>query len=210
MDNTVKILLLGGFLGSGKTSILLQIARHIVSQSEEDRGTQVVIIENEIGDVGVDDKLLRSQGFEVRNLFSGCACCTSSGYLLSDIMRIQKEMNPRWIIIEATGVAYPSQIKETVESNLHVPVQVLAIADAYRWARLKRAMPSLLEEQLDGADMILLNKVDLIDEKTAEGIVEELKALNREAPIERTSGISPITANKLDEMIGTLSSRRLI
>jgi G3E family GTPase len=207
MDSTVRILLLGGFLGSGKTSILLQIARHIISQSEAADGTQVVIIENEIGDVGVDDKLLRSQGFEVKNLFSGCACCTSSGYLLSDIMKIQKEMNPRWIIIEATGVAYPSQIKETVESNLRVPVQVLAIADAYRWARLKRAMPSLLEAQLDGADMILLNKVDLIDEETAERVVDDLRAINKEAPIQKTSGICAVEMKKLDEMIGTLSSR---
>jgi G3E family GTPase len=87
----MKILLLGGFLGSGKTSILLQLAKHIIAKEGKTGSTTVMIIENEIGDVGVDDKLLTSQGLAVKELFSGCACCTSTGDLLMDIKKIRDE-----------------------------------------------------------------------------------------------------------------------
>jgi G3E family GTPase len=90
----MKVLIIGGFLGSGKTSVLLQLAKHIVAQEPKRDGTTVMIIENEIGDVGVDDKLLLSQGLAVKDLFAGCACCTSGGELLSDINTIMREVAP--------------------------------------------------------------------------------------------------------------------
>jgi G3E family GTPase len=188
----MKILLLAGFLGSGKTSILLQLAKHIIAAEGEPGKTTVMIIENEIGDVGVDDKLLKSQGLDVTELFSGCACCTSGAFLLSDIQIIQKDINPKWIIIEATGVAYPRQIKETVEDVLNIPVTVLAVTDAFRWKRLRRAMSAMIESQLDCSDFILVNKVDLVDEDAADAVVEEIQTINREAAIHKTTGTQPI------------------
>jgi G3E family GTPase len=184
----MKILLLGGFLGSGKTSILLQLAKHIIAKEGNTGGTTVMIVENEIGDVGVDDKLLKSQGLAVKDLFSGCACCTSGGFLLSDIRQIRQEMNPLWIIIEATGVAYPRQIKESIEISLNIPVKILAVADASRWKRLRRAMSAMIESQLDCADCILLNKVDLVDSETSDIIIEDLMSLNKSAAIHKTTG----------------------
>lgn len=191
----MKILLLAGFLGSGKTSILIQLAKHIIAEEGTTGGTTVMIIENEIGEVGVDDKLLKSQGLEVKDLFSGCACCTSGGFLISDIQQIQQEMNPKWIIIEATGVAYPRQIKESVESVLKIPVVVLAIADAFRWKRLRRAMSTMIESQLDCANCILVNKVDLVDDEIANAVVADIGSINKVAVIQKTTGIQPIEKN---------------
>lgn len=188
----MKILLLAGFLGSGKTSILLQLAKHIIAAEGELGKTTVMIIENEIGDVGVDDKLLKSQGLDVTELFSGCACCTSGSYLISDIQKIQKDINPKWIIIEATGVAYPRQIKESVEDVLNIPVTVLAVTDAFRWKRLRRAMSAMIESQLDCSDFILVNKIDLVDDDTLNAVVEDIRTINREAVIHKTTGIQPI------------------
>ncbi|MBO6010916.1 MAG: hypothetical protein J6P71_03850 [Oscillospiraceae bacterium] len=82
----MKVLLLGGFLGSGKTSVLLRLAQYLVSRGEG--GSKVMIIENEIGEVGVDDKLLKSQGLQVRELFAGCACCSGGADLINDIAYI--------------------------------------------------------------------------------------------------------------------------
>ena len=187
----MKILLLSGFLGSGKTSVLLQLARHIAETTPGD-GMKVMIIENEIGEVGVDDKILRAQGLAVKDLFAGCACCTSGGDLLNDISVIRDTMDPAWIIVEATGVAYPKQRKDSVERCFNIPVRVLALADASRWKRLKNYMSQLLEGQIECAELALINKVDLVDEETAQKIAEDVRGFNADAVIGFTVGNKPI------------------
>ena len=98
----MRIIILGGFLGSGKTSVLLQLARYLVDKEKESSAEfKVAIIENEVGDVGIDDKVLVSEGFSVSNLFAGCACCTLSGELVYSIRNIGKELNPEWLIIDS-------------------------------------------------------------------------------------------------------------
>ena len=100
----MKILLIGGFLGSGKTSFILKLAHHMI----EDLGiANIVILENEIGEISVDDKVLGAAGYEVRGLFAGCVCCTLAGELPSSIRQIERELNPDWLIMEATGVDLP-------------------------------------------------------------------------------------------------------
>ena len=187
----MKILLLSGFLGSGKTSVLLQLAKHLADTVPGD-GTKVMIIENEIGEVGVDDKILRAQGLAVKDLFAGCACCTSGGDLLNDISVIRDTMAPEWIIVEATGVAYPKQIRESVERCFGIPVFILSLADASRWKRLKSYMSQLLEGQIECADLALVNKVDLVDETTAKSIADDIRAFNDKAVIGFTVGNKPI------------------
>ena len=187
----MTVLLLSGFLGSGKTSALLQMAAYMVRQSGRS-DTSVMIIENEIGEVGVDDKVLKAQGLAVRELFAGCACCTGGADLLNDIRSIREAADPEWIVIEATGVAYPLEIKNNVESCFHIPVKILSMADAGRWKRLHSYMPQLIEAQVDSADCILLNKVDLVDEETADHIVGELRAYNPKAELHKVIANKPI------------------
>lgn len=187
----MKLLLLSGFLGSGKTSALLQMAAELVRRTGgADNG--VMIIENEIGEVGVDDKLLRAQGLAVRELFAGCACCTGGADLLSDIRTIRDTMDPAWIIVEATGVAYPLQIRESVEACFGIPVTIVSLADAARWKRLHAYMPQLIEAQVEHADCMLLNKVDLITPAEAEAIAGELRAYNPSARLFCISADRPI------------------
>lgn len=187
----MKVLLLSGFLGSGKTSALLQMAAYMVRQSGRS-DTSVMIIENEIGEVGVDDKVLKAQGLAVRELFAGCACCTGGADLLNDIRSIREAADPEWIVIEATGVAYPLEIKNNVESCFHIPVKILSMADAGRWKRLHSYMPQLIEAQVDSADCILLNKVDLVEEAEADAIVEELRRYNPAAAIHKAVANKPM------------------
>ena len=187
----LKILLLSGFLGSGKTSALLQLAAWLV-RNTSGKSTSVMIIENEIGEVGVDDKVLKAQGLRVKELFAGCACCTGGADLLADIRTIRDGMAPDWILIEATGVAYPLQIKESVEACFRIPVKILALADAKRWKRLHAYMAQLIEGQVDAADCILLNKVDLVEEAEADAIVEELRGYNPTAAIHKVVANKPL------------------
>ncbi|MDR0818525.1 MAG: cobalamin biosynthesis protein P47K [Oscillospiraceae bacterium] len=181
----MKVLILGGFLGSGKTTVLLQLASKLVKDAGETDGTTVMIIENEIGEVGVDDKILKAQGLMVKELFAGCACCTSGGDLLQDIGEIQKTVNPKWVIVEATGVAYPRAIKESVESNFKIPVGIVSVADASRWQRLWNAMSQLIIAQLDCADLVLVNKVDLVEDKFADDVASLIHTFNPNAEVHK-------------------------
>ena len=133
----MKILLVGGFLGSGKTSFILKLAHHMI----EDLGiANIVILENEIGEISVDDKVLKGSGYQVKGLFAGCVCCTLAGELPSAVRQIEREINPDWIIMEATGVAFPYNIKENVENALGISCKIVCLTDAQRWKRLFRAI----------------------------------------------------------------------
>ncbi|MBC3901185.1 cobalamin biosynthesis protein P47K [Acetobacterium malicum] len=185
----MKILILGGFLGSGKTSVLMQLAEYLVSLEKEYHSeVKVAIVENEIGAIGIDDKVLKKAGFIVNNLFSGCACCSLTGELVASIKKIQTELDPQWLIIEATGVAYPGSIRTVILDEVGLDATILIIADAKRWQRLVNAMELLVSGQLEDTSIVLLNKVDLIS--SAELIQVEHSILN----YNQTAEVIPISA----------------
>ena len=106
----MNIIIFGGFLGSGKTSTILSLAHFIVEKGKKSDKPNLVIIENEIGEIGIDDKVLKSSGYSVNELFSGCICCTLSTDLVIMLNDISEKISPSWVIIECTGLAYPSKI----------------------------------------------------------------------------------------------------
>lgn len=197
----MKIIVLGGFLGSGKTSILIQLAKYIVSNSPEVEN-KVVIIENEIGEVSVDDKVLRSGGYEVTNMLSGCVCCTMSGELVISLHKIIKDFNPEFMIMEATGVAYPHNIREIiVQSMPNVNCNVVCVADAKRWMRLIRPMEMIMRDQLNNVDVILINKIDLVDNETLNNVEESIRTFNNSAQFFRISTAKNIDPTVFDAIL---------
>lgn len=188
----MKILILGGFLGSGKTSVLLQLAHYLVEQSTGKEKIRVAIIENEIGQIGIDDKVLLGKGYKVRDIFSGCVCCSLNSDLISGIQEIRSTTDPEWLIIEATGVAFPDKIAESIFSNLELESRVVTLIDAKRWKRIRIPLANLIEGQLSDAHFILINKTDLVDEGELTEIEKELGNLNQNAVRFRISGIKPI------------------
>jgi len=196
----MKVIIVGGFLGSGKTSIVIQMARYLVGDTVN-KDTKVVIVENEIGEVGIDDKVLSNQGYKVEGLFSGCVCCTMSGELVININTIRKDMNPDYVIMEATGVAYPISIKEMLTESLHLDCRICTITDAKRWMRLLKPMGMMIEHQLTGADTILVNKIDLVDEDTLNGVVASIKSYNDNARLYPVSAMGSIDESIWSELI---------
>jgi Putative GTPases (G3E family) len=160
----MKVVLFGGFLGSGKTSLVMQAARHISAdvayRSSGDKPPAVVIIENEIGEVALDAGFLATGGYEVRNLFAGCICCTLAGNLLECFDEIVASERPDWLLIEATGMAYPEKIAEALRRYRGISPRVLTVVDAKRWPDLFEALEPLIVGQIRGADAILVNKTD--------------------------------------------------
>jgi len=105
----VKLLCIAGFLGSGKTTVLLELAR-TMTQS----GLQLAIVENEIGDVGVDGGYVREAGLPVQELFGGCICCTLQTGLVETLRALELQYAPDWVVVEPTGLAAPGDLMKTV------------------------------------------------------------------------------------------------
>jgi len=182
----LKIIILGGFLGSGKTSFLIQLARFLAKNGK------VAIIENEIGEAGIDDKVLRGSGYNVSNLFAGCVCCSLTGELIASIKNMKENMNPEWLIIEATGVAYPGSIRKSILEELESDSFILTVADAKRWNRLVNAMETLVSGQLEDSNLILLNKVDLVTAIELKLVKESILNFNKDLEIVTISAIQDI------------------
>ncbi|MCR4434954.1 MAG: GTP-binding protein [Clostridiales bacterium] len=198
----MKILILGGFLGSGKTSIIIQLAKYIVGNNPENI-TKVVILENEIGEVSIDDKMLRGGGYEVTNMFSGCICCTMSGELVIGLNHIMRDFSPQLIIMEATGVAYPHNIRETITQSVpEVDCYVTCVTDAKRWKKLLRPMEMMLKDQLNAADVILINKVDMVDQDTLAEVEASIRTFNHNAKFFKVSAAEQIDTKVFDAMLG--------
>lgn len=191
----MKILILGGFLGSGKTTLLLQMARYMVEKSASDRAYKVVILENEVGQEGIDDKLLRSSGFNVENLFNGCICCTLSNEIVATVDEIERNYQPDWLIIETTGLAYPGLIRSNLREGLKKESYICTVVDASRWKRFFVPMHNLLEGQIECADVVLLNKSDLVGAEMLDAVEDDIHQFRQDVKCFRTSGVAAVSGD---------------
>lgn len=159
------VYVLSGFLGAGKTSLL----RHILS-STPDRKTVVLV--NEFGSLGLDGRLLEREGLPLYELNSGCICCTLENELGQTLGTILESCQPERILIEASGIANPANISQTVHKLLLQGLRLakcLTVLDCRMWPR-RSLLGSLFLEQIAEADVLVLNKTDLVSEEQAAGI----------------------------------------
>ena len=176
----MRLIVVAGFLGSGKTTVLLEIARHLVAA-----GRKVAVIENEIGEVGIDGRYAAEQGLVVKELFGGCICCTLQTGLVETLRALEAEHDPDWVIVEPTGLAAPGDMAATAgEMMPHLSAfRVLTLVDAGRWEMLMAVVSPLIEAQIAAADVVAINKVDLADDAALEGIQAAVRRSNAAAPI---------------------------
>jgi G3E family GTPase len=198
----MKVLIIGGFLGSGKTSFILQLLQYIIANSKSDKKYKVVVLENEIGDVGVDDKTLKAGGFQVETMFAGCACCTSSESVPVSLTTIKREVDPDWVVLEATGVAYPQNIQETISMATDFESRLSAVVDAKRWKRLLVPMAMLIGGQLDQAETIIVNKKDLVDSETLGEVLKSVGSYNSAAKLIPVSSVEQIDSGVFQTVLG--------
>jgi G3E family GTPase len=154
-----RILLLAGFLGAGKTTLLKRILSWEADLSE------TVVLVNEFGDIGIDGALLKDSGSDVIELTSGCICCTLSADLHQSLTRLWNRFGPRRILIEASGVADPKSITTVLQNpkiGQHMELKkIITVLDADIWGA-RQVFGQLFYNQLEMADLILLNKIDLM------------------------------------------------
>jgi G3E family GTPase len=175
----VRLLLISGFLGSGKTTLLLRIARRLTASQK------VAIIENEVGEVGIDGQYLQQEGLEVQEIFGGCVCCTLSVDLVTTLKKLEKSVQPDQVILEATGIARPGDIVPTVRRYAKTvdEIRVLSIVDVTRYEMLLEVMNPLVTAQIGAADVVALNKIDETEESEVRNVEQSVKGLNGEARV---------------------------
>ncbi len=160
VEQKSAVFLISGFLGAGKTTLLKQILAW-----ESDLSDTVILV-NEFGKVGIDGDLLKNCGSDVVELSSGCICCTLSSDLQQSLERIWETYQPRKIFIEASGVADPTSILSVLRhphlADCMQLQKVVTVLDVDFWPA-REHFGRLFYNQLETADLILLNKVDQVD-----------------------------------------------
>jgi G3E family GTPase len=171
----MKVLILAGFLGSGKTTLLLQIVKALSLTSP-----RMAVIENELGDFGVDGDYLELEGLQVKQLLGGCICCTLSMGLVETLDSLNRNYQPDIVILEATGAADPGDVAANLKSwGFGIDsVKVITLVDAKRFSMLMEMMTPLLTSQIQSADIVVVNKTDLVDRESVERILGEIGRMN--------------------------------
>jgi G3E family GTPase len=154
----VHLLIVAGFLGSGKTTFVVNLARHIAG-----RGQKIAILVNEIGEVGIDDQFMRRLGLGVWELLSGCICCTLSSSLVTTLRDLGSAYQPDVVLLEPSGVAEPGRILSALPYYDGRPLDSvcsLVLLDPVRLPMLYEVLTPLITAQIQQADLLIVNKID--------------------------------------------------
>jgi G3E family GTPase len=175
----MRVNLLFGFLGSGKTTLV----RRLIGERGRDLRTAVIV--NEFGDVGIDGDILRGNNVNLVELNSGCLCCTLKGSLLLAIEELRAKNGVERVIVEATGVAQPGDLLETLaDPTLKEKLEIgplVTVVDAAKFSKLQAMLGEFYTAQIENADIVILNKADLAGADELEAVRCEVQELNPSA-----------------------------
>ncbi|MEB1806385.1 MAG: GTP-binding protein [Bacillaceae bacterium] len=183
MSKKVEIIILSGFLGSGKSTLLKEVI-----EFEQKNGRRLGVLMNELGDVSIDSAAVPIDT-PLKEMLNGCICCTLQGELSLQLSQMLEEYELDLILIEATGAAHPLEILEacthpTLVSKVEIRC-IVTVINAKQWVenRLSIKLRKLLIEQVKHADVVLVNKVDQVDENEIAAVLESVKIINTQATI---------------------------
>jgi len=187
----MKLVVIAGFLGSGKTTVLLELAKVLHTQT----GGKIAIVENEVGTVGIDDHMIRDSKLPVREIYSGCICCSLRLGLIETLLDLEREQDPAVVLLEPSGVASPRQVLTALQGygGEIDQVFVATLIDASRFIRLQSLDIPIINDGIRVADMLVLNKVDLVSEPQLTALEERLWQAREDVPIHRVCALQPKT-----------------
>jgi G3E family GTPase len=175
--HSMRLLVLTGFFGSGKTTFLVRALRLATREA----GLRAVLVQNEIGRVGVDPEVFRTGGLEVKELLGGCICCDLATRLVGVLNTLVAENSAGLVCVEASGLATPGMVRQILSGTdlASLPLLQVNILDAARLQRIEKliAMP-VIRQGIEAADLCIVNKIDTAPEgfrETFEARVREIR-----------------------------------
>ena len=175
-----KIDIVSGFLGAGKTTFIKRVLETVKNE-------KTVLIENEFGEVGIDGGFLEDSGIEIKEMNSGCICCSLVGDFTSNLQEILEKYEPERVIIEPSGVGKLSDVMkavELVESKLSIePGKSVTVVDASKCKMYAKNFGEFFNNQIQYADIIVLSRTDIIDDKKQANAIEIVRQINPGAKI---------------------------
>ena len=180
-----------GFLGAGKTTLIKKLLKDAF------KGEQVVLIENEFGEIGIDGGFLKEAGIEIREMNSGCICCSLVGDFGASLKEVISKYHPDRILIEPSGVGKLSDVIKAVQGVAEETGLVLnsytTVVDAKKCKMYMRNFGEFFNNQVEYAGAIIMSRTDIVDEAKAQAAMELLREINPKAaiittPIEKLEG----------------------
>ena len=176
-----KIDIISGFLGAGKTTFIKKMLEEVFS------GEKVVLVENEYGEVGIDGGFLKDSGIEIKELNSGCICCSLVGDFNRSLNEVIETYHPDRILIEPSGVGKLSDVMSSVkdmEKNHDVKLNALVtVANAMKATKQMKAFGEFFNNQIENATTVVLSRTQNMKEEKLELCVKEIQKLNPKAAI---------------------------
>lgn len=186
-----KIDIVSGFLGAGKTTLIKKLLEEAFA------GEQVVLIENEFGEIGIDGGFLKEAGIEIREMNSGCICCSLVGDFGASLKEVIKQYHPDRILIEPSGVGKLSDVIKAVQNVQEETGLVLnsytTVVDAKKCKMYMRNFGEFFNNQVEYAGAVILSRTDIVDEEKAAQAMGLIRQINKKAavittPIEKLDG----------------------
>jgi len=197
MVNT-KIDVISGFLGAGKTTFIKRLV-----EGNKDKG-KTIIIENEFGEIGIDGGFLKNSGIEIKEMNSGCICCSLAGDFEASLRELLEKYSPNRVIIEPSGVGKLSDVLKAVSDvEKDLPVEsnsAVTVVDVKKCKMYMKNFGEFFNNQIQFANTIILSRTDLADDKKIEEAVALIKGVNPDATIV-TTPLDKLSDEKIEEML---------
>ena len=193
-----KIDIISGFLGAGKTTFIKKLLQEAIS------GEQVVLIENEFGEIGIDGGFLKDSGIEIREMNSGCICCSLVGDFGKSLSEVLTKYKPDRIIIEPSGVGKLSDVMKAVidvSADMDVALNsAVTIVDAAKCKMYMKNFGEFFNNQIENAGTVVLSRTDITDTAKIQKDVEMIREKNPKAAIV-TTPLAELDGSQLLEII---------
>ena len=176
-----KVDIISGFLGAGKTTLISKLLKEAL------KGEQVVLIENEFGEIGIDGGFLKDSGVEIREMNSGCICCSLVGDFGTSLKEVVDKYHPDRIIIEPSGVGKLSDVIKAVK-DLHIENEIVlnsasTVADASKVKVYMKNFGEFFNNQIEHAGTVILSRTQNVSEEKLKTAIELIKSVNPNAHI---------------------------
>ena len=154
----MRLLVVAGFLGSGKTTLVLSLAKAAVRAT-----LRVAVVVNEVGEVGIDGSVFRLGDLQVKEITAGCICCQIGVDLVRTLVELDETFAPDLVIVEASGIAAPAGVLDALRyypADKIAGIRTVTLVDPLRFEALYEVVTPLIEAQITGADVLVVTKKD--------------------------------------------------